>query len=109
MVPGSIHMLVVNYEDLTVDALGRGCGNTTLNSNRWFQIQPNDIISACIINDSNIEPLFITSRPNNGVPADQMNVDVCIDDQLGVINTNQQRTRTRRRLSLHASICKLTL
>ena len=111
VVPGSMHVLVANYLDLEANLdLYRGCGNVVLDSSCWFQIQPNDIISACIIEDrdSNIRPLFLTSIASH--EAYQMNVDErCIDDQLSVINANQQRIPgllVRRRLSLHATISK---
>ena len=48
VVPGSNYTLLRNSSEL--DQTGVDCENITLNSSQQFQILPNDIVSACIMN-----------------------------------------------------------
>ena len=110
LVPGSNYTLLLSHPELTQ----RGCGSEALNSSQQFLILPNDIISACIIEDAAnaINPLVIDSR--SGTEARQVitanNPDPmpCSDNNIGVVDLNQltSTNKKRRRLHLHASISK---
>ena len=57
VVPGSNYTLLRSYSQLQ----GQDCGTVELSSSERFHIQPNDIISACIMvdEDNDIQRLFI--------------------------------------------------
>ena len=107
VVPGSNYTLLRSYSQLQ---LGQDCGTVELSSSERFQILPNDIISACLVDNdkNNIEHLIITSIAI-GSEARQLAVDRrCFDSELRTIDAgpggiNSPRSR---RLHLHATISK---
>ncbi len=65
--------------------------NIKLRSTEEFQILENDIISACDIDNDDINPLFVTCSFSN--EALQINMDgyeMCTDVQLGTIDTEYE-------------------
>ena len=105
IVPGSSFTLLRSKLQL----LGGDCETVELSSSERFQIQPSDLISACIIvdDDRDIERLNIVST--SGSEARQFNRDRrCLADELRTIDagTGGINSPSARRLHLHATISK---
>ena len=108
-VPDSLYTLTVRYQDLQTTN-NFGCGNVTLDPDQQFDILLNDIVSACMIDDGTIKPLFVTH--NSGQVAyylDSDDLDTCADEQLMTITEDQVRNTRDNVLTVHASISKFTL
>ena len=108
-VPNSVFTLTVNYGSLNAS----GCQSVMLNSSQQFQIEINDVISACIIDYLNLHPLYVTTYVSNPREFNyQVNLDQyerCTDQQLDTIDTTQSSIRRRNVLLLHATISKLIM
>ena len=107
-VPNSVFTLTVNYGSLNVS----GCQSVMLNSSQQFQIQMNDVISACIIDCQNLHPLYVTTLdyfPDFNYQVDSSEYERCTDQQLDTIDTTRLRIRRRNMLLLHATISELML
>ena len=98
LVPNSLYNLRLNYSDLE----NNGCHNILLSTTQQFQILQNDVVSACLPTDDNINPLHI-NRNRQGLEEYWFNRE-CAND-LNSVNTDQERQR-QDRLHLHATISK---
>ena len=102
-VPNSIFTLIVNYESLNES----GCQSILLNSSQKFQIQTNDVISACSIGHQDMRPLYVTIFHDNPYQVNFDQFESCADLQLDTVDTIRSDTRTGNVLLLHATIGKL--
>ena len=108
-VHNSVFTLIVNHGNLSGSS---GCRSVMLNSSQQFQIEINDIISACIIDYQNLHPLYVTTLdyfPDFNYQVDSSEYERCTDQQLDTIDTTRLRIRRRNMLLLHATISELML
>ena len=91
-----------------------GCLSIPLSQNELFDIQPNDIAAACMIQDVNTNPLRLSCNSRNvalrireimGSP----NYDDCTEDQLLSLDILTLRSDTDNFLLLEAVISKFFL
>ena len=104
VVPGSNYTLLRNSSEL--DQTGVDCESITLDSSQQFQILPNDIVSACIMNfpDVGIAPLYTISA---GSEARHFSINSrCTDTDLDNIDANVINSGFSLQLHLHATVSK---
>ena len=104
VVPGSNYTLLRNSSEL--DQTGVDCESIILDSSQQFQILPNDIVSACIMNfpDAGIAPLYTISA---GSEARHFSINSrCTDTDLDNIDANVINSGFSLQLHLHATVSK---
>ena len=79
----------------------------SIDANQAFEIQPNDIVAACMKNQGSTDPLRVTSfSMHEALQITSISND-CVDDDLNSLNLVSLNSRTRRLLLVEAVISKL--
>ena len=105
VLPNSLYTLVANYQDLSPTSQ---CSSIVLNASLQFRIQENDVASACIIDDGDIRPLYVTNgRSDRAYQVNSNGYEMCSNLQLASVNTNSPDVRKRNSLYLEATISEL--
>ncbi len=79
----------------------------SINANQAFEIQPNDIVAACMKNQVNTNPLRVTSYSMHEALQITSIGNGCVDDDLNSLNLVSLNSKTRNLLLVEAVISKL--
>ncbi len=79
----------------------------SIDANQAFEIQPNDIIAACLKNQGSTDPLRVTSFSMQEALIITSISNDCVDDDLNSLNLVSLNSRTRNLLLVEAVISKL--
>ncbi len=79
----------------------------SIDVNMTFEIQPNDIVAACLKRKGSTDPLRVTSLSMNEALRITSISNDCVDDDLNSLNLVSLNSRTRRLLLVEAVISKL--
>ncbi len=79
----------------------------SIDANQAFEIQPNDIVAACMKNQGSTDPLRVTSFSMNEALRITSISNDCVDNDLKSLNLVSLASRTRNLLLVEAVISKL--
>ena len=85
------------------------CTSISLDPGEIFEVQPNDIIGACLRDQGNTHPLRVTiSSPNEALYVTSINDD-CRDNDLQSLNLDSLTSTTNNVLLVEAIISELSI
>ncbi len=79
----------------------------SIDANQAFEIQPNDIVAACMKTQGSTDPLRVTSFSMHEALQITSISNACVDDDLNSLNLVSLNSRTRHLLLVEAVISKL--